>query len=148
MKVNPIPDGFHTVTPYLVIEHAEKVIEFLKAAFNAELISSSKREDGGIMHATVKIGNSMIMLAGATETYKSNPTMIYLYVEDTDAAYNAAMKAGATSIMAPVNQFYGDRNAGVKDIAGNQWWIATHVENVSDEELKRRHDEYMSKQKA
>ena len=138
MAVQPIPDGFHTVTPYLVVDNAGKVIEFLKKAFGAQETHRSKRPDGGIMHAQVKIGDSMIMLADATKEHKATPCSIYFYVKDTDAWYNQAIKAGATSIMPPANMFYGDRNAGVKDASGMQWWIGTHIEDFSVEELEKR----------
>ena len=93
--------------------------------------------DGNIMHAEIKIGDSMVMLGECRDQSPMN-AMIYLYVKDTDKLYNQANKAGAESIMAPTNQFYGDRNAGVKDPCGNQWWIGTHVENVSPKEIQKR----------
>jgi len=146
MAVQPIPEGFHTVTPYLVVQGAAKVIDFLKGAFDAQEIHRSARPDGTVMHAQLKIGSSMVMIADAMDKYPPMTTSLYLYVTDTDAAYRSAMKAGGVSIMEPMNQFYGDRNAGVKDPAGNQWWMATHVEDVSTQEMERRQKEYMEKQ--
>lgn len=135
----PIPEGFHTVTPYLVVEGAEKTIEFLQHAFSAELQGEAmKRPDGKVMHATMKIGDSMVMLADACEQAKAAPAMLYLYMPNVDAAYQLALKAGGTSIMEPTGQFYGDRSGGVKDPAGNQWFVATHVEDVTPDEIKRR----------
>jgi len=135
----PIPEGFHTVTPYLVVEGAEKTIEFLQHAFGAELQGEAmKRPDGKVMHATMKIGDSMVMLADACEQAKAAPAMLYLYMPNVDAAYQLALKAGGTSIMEPTGQFYGDRSGGVKDPAGNQWFVATHVEDVTPDEIKRR----------
>jgi uncharacterized glyoxalase superfamily protein PhnB len=90
------------------------------------------------MHAEVTIGDSVIMMGEPMGEFKPMPCMIYVYVEDTDAVYKQALKAGATSVMEPADQFYGDRNAGVKDMAGNLWWIATHVEDVAPEELEKR----------
>jgi len=80
----------------------------------------------------------MMMLSEASEKYPPMPTSIYLYVEDTDATYEQALKSGGVSLMEPADQYYGDRNAGIKDLSGNQWWIATHVEDVSPEEISER----------
>src|SRR5262249_30794000 len=143
MAVKPVPDGFHTVTPYLVVDGASKLIEFLKAAFDAEEVYASKMPDGTIMHAQVRIGDSMIMLAQSGGPYPPLPCAIYLYVKDADAAYKRALKAGATSLMEPADMFYGDRNGGVKDASGMQWWIATHIEDVPPEEMKKRSAETM-----
>ena len=137
MKVNPIPAGFSTVTPYLLAEDADKLLSFLEAAFNAVIQERIAGPQGKTAHAQVLIGNSIVMVGGKPGT-ASNESMLYLYVEDTDAVYHQAIAAGATSILEPVNQFYGDRNAAVKDCCGHQWWIATHVEDVSKEELEIR----------
>jgi PhnB protein len=138
MSVQPIPAGYHTVTPYLVMADVAQTIEFMKGAFQAEEEHRSVLPNGRIMHAAVRIGNSMIMLGEAGNHCPPQPISLYLYVPDTDAMYRTAMAAGGTSVMEPVDQFYGDRNAGVKDAAGNTWWIATHIEDVSEEELQRR----------
>ena len=138
MAVKPIPDGFHTVTPYLVVQGVSKLIDFLKQAFEAKEIERHSRPDGSIMHAQVQIGDSMVMMGEAMGEFQPMPAMIYVYVNDTDAVYKRALQAGATSVMEPADQFYGDRNAGVKDQCGNQWWIATHIEDVSPEELAKR----------
>jgi uncharacterized glyoxalase superfamily protein PhnB len=138
MAVQPIPDGFHTVTPYLLVSDAARLIEFLKLAFGAEEVHRTARPDGGIMHAQVRVGDSAVMMGEVGGEWKPMPSMLYLYVADTDAAYKRALQAGATSMMEPADQFYGDRNAGVKDHCGNLWWIATHIEDVSPEELARR----------
>lgn len=97
------------------------------------------------MHATLKIGNSMIMIADSSEYAKASPVMLYLYVPDADAAYQKAIKAGGTSIMEPADQFYGDHSGGVKDPAGNSWFVGTHVEDVSATELKKRAEEELKK---
>ena len=135
--VNPIPDRYHTVTPYLVGQGLSKLIEFLKKAFDAEVIEKHEGPKGAVMHAEVKIGDSVIMM-GEPKDGKPMPTMLYLYVEDTGAVYKKAVEAGGESIQEPTNQFYGDRNAAVKGPCGNQWWIATHVEDVSPEEMAKR----------
>jgi uncharacterized glyoxalase superfamily protein PhnB len=138
MAVNPIPDGYRTVTPYLVVEGLNKVINFLKSAFNAETKSCVTQPDGSIAHAEVKIGDSFVMLGEARPPWQPMPGAIYLYVDDTDAWYHRAMQAGGTSLLEPADMFYGDRNAGVKDPAGNYWWIATHKEDVPPDEIQRR----------
>jgi len=140
MAVNPIPKGYHTVTPFIIVKDAKKLIEFLKNAFDAEVMHVSEH-DGVVMHAEVKIGDSMIMLAEGSEKFPAVPANHYIYVPDTDALYKKAIAAGAESTMEPANQFYGDRNAGVKDFAGNTWWIATHIEDVSAEEIQKRMSE-------
>jgi PhnB protein len=138
-KVQPIPNGFHTITPYLIVEGAEKLISFMKEAFGAQYDHEpAKRPDGTIMHAALKIGNSMLMISDASEHAKASPVMLYLYVPNADAAYQRAVKAGATSVMEPADQFYGDRSGGVKDFAGNQWFFGTHIEDVSPAELQKR----------
>jgi uncharacterized glyoxalase superfamily protein PhnB len=138
MAARPIPEGFHTVTPYLLVRGAAKLIDFLKRAFEAKEIERMRRQDGTIMHAEVRIGDSIVMMAEPTGDFAPMPSAMYLYVTDTDAVYRRAVQAGATSVMEPVDQFYGDRRAGVKDPAGNLWWIATHKEDVSQEELRKR----------
>ncbi len=145
MAVKPIPDGYHSITPYLMIKDSPAFIEFLKKAFNAEEIHRSAGPDGKIMHAEIKIGDSMLMLSEANEMYPAEPCKFYLYVKDTDATYKQALAAGATSTMEPADQFYGDRNAGVKDAFGITWWIGTHVEDVSPEEMEKRMEEQMKK---
>jgi uncharacterized glyoxalase superfamily protein PhnB len=138
MPVKPIPEGYHSVTPYLTVHGADRLIEFLKGAFGAEEKERFQRPDGTIMHAELKIGDSIIMLAEANEQWQARPTNLYLYVNDTDSIYRRAVQTGATSLMEPSDQFYGDRNAGISDPAGNFWWIGTHVEDVSREEMERR----------
>ncbi len=138
MAVKPIPDGYHTVTPYLTVQGVPKLIDFLKQAFEAQELERMTQPDGTIGHAEVRIGDSVVMMGEARDEWKPMPSGIYLYVNDTDAVYKRALQAGATSIMEPADQFYGDRSAGVKDSSGNHWWIATHKEDVSPEELKKR----------
>ena len=137
-NVKPIPDGHHTVTPYLVVEGVDKLIDFLKQAFDAVETERLPGPDGKVGHGEVRIGDSVVMMGEASGEWKPMPGMIYLYVNDTDATYKRALEAGATSVMEPADQFYGDRNAGVKDASGNMWWIATRKENVSPEELRKR----------
>ena len=138
MSVKPIPEGYHSVTSYLLVEDVARLIDFLKQAFQATEMHRMSRPDGRVGHAEVKIGDSMVMMGEAQGDWKPMPATLYLYVEDTDAVYRQALAAGAASIMEPADQFYGDRNAGVKDPCGNVWWIATHIEDVSREEIARR----------
>src|ERR1700730_1991100 len=148
-KAKPIPDGFHTVTPYLIVDGAKKVIDFMQQALGAKHDHEpTLRPDGTIMHATLKIGDSMVMISDASEHAKAMPVMLYLYVPNVDAAYQLALKAGATSIMEPADQFYGDRSGGVRDAAGNSWFFGTHIEDVTPAELKKRAAESFKKQKA
>ena len=138
MAVKPIPAGYHTVTPYLVVPGAAQLIDFMKQALGAEELSRMDRPDGTVMHAEVKIGDSRVMLGEAGGEVDPMPAMLHLYVEDADAVYQRALQAGATSLREPEDQFYGDRLGGVKDAFGNQWWLATHIEDVSPEEMARR----------
>jgi len=147
MAVQPIPDGYHTVTPYLVLEGAAKFIDFAKQAFGAEETFRMAGPDGKIGHAELKIGDSMIMLGDAPGAQSGPmPGMLHLYVPDADASYKRALQAGATSLREPADQFYGDRSAGVKDAFGNQWWLATHIEDVAPEEMQKRAAAAMAQQ--
>ncbi|RUR72048.1 glyoxalase [Nostoc sp. PCC 7120 = FACHB-418] len=138
MAVKPIPSDYHTVTPYLFVEGAATLIEFLKQGFAAKEIRRTLHPEGSIMNAEVKIGDSVIMLSEARCEFKPMPSSIYLYVENTDTTYDNALKAGAISMMQPNDEFWGDRHAAVKDPNGNYWWIATHQEDVSSEEIEQR----------
>src|SRR5690242_14821184 len=106
--VKPIPEGYHTVTPYLVVHGADKVLDFVKAAFDGTELFSMKGPDGSVRHAEVRIGDSRIMIGEAQD--KPMPAMVHLYVENVDSVYKRALKAGAISLREPANQFYGDRS--------------------------------------
>jgi PhnB protein len=136
-KVKPIPEGHHTVTPYIVVTGVAKLIDFAKEVFGATEVHLSKRPDGTVMHAEIKIGDSIVMM-GEGAQFKAFPAMLHLYLEDCDAVYRRAIQAGAKSLREPADQLYGDRTGGVEDAFGNQWWIATHVEDVTPEEIERR----------
>ncbi|HEY8516899.1 MAG TPA: VOC family protein [Candidatus Binatia bacterium] len=138
MAVNYVPEGHSTVSPYLVTRHAAKVIEMMKSALGGEELMRATRPNGEIQHAEVKIGDSVVMIGEANADFPPMPCMVHVYVPDCDAAYRRALAAGATSLRAPADQYYGDRSAGVVDVAGNQWWFATHVEDLSLEEIERR----------
>lgn len=138
MAVKPRPDGYHAVTPYLIVNGAAQVIDFVKQTFDAEEIYRLPGPEGRIGHAEVRIGDSMVMISDACAEYPAMPAMLYVYVNDVDATYQRALAAGAKSVKEPADQFYGDRNAGVTDSAGNYWGIAKHVEDVAPEEMERR----------
>ena len=136
--VRPVPAGFHTVTPYLVVAGVAPLLDFLERAFGAEVIERFARPDGSIAHAQLRIGDSMLEASDARPEWPPRPATLHLYLPDCDAAYARAMAAGAKSLFAPDTKFYGDREAGVEDPAGNQWFLATRVEEVSPEELAKR----------
>ena len=146
-QVKPVPDGYHTLTPYLVVDGAEKIIRFMKEAFGAQpLFEPMMRPDGKVMHAEFKIGDSVVMISDTSERAQATSDMLYVYVPNVDAVYQKALKAGGKSLMEPMDQFYGDRSGSVMDPAGNRWFIATHVEDVSPAELKKRAAEFMKQQ--
>jgi uncharacterized glyoxalase superfamily protein PhnB len=147
MAVKPIPDGFHAITPYLTVPGVAKLIAFLKEAFGAEETHPTMTgPDGRVMHAELAIGDSRVMLGEPGGKWQARPTTLYLYVKDTDATYRRALQAGAKSLMEPADQFYGDRNAGVEDPSGNYWWIATHIEDVSPQEMQQRAQAFAKQQ--
>jgi PhnB protein len=142
-KAKPIPDGYHTVTPYLVITDAGKAIEFYKEAFGAAEYMRLATPDGKVMHAEIKIGDSPIMLcdeypdwdALSPLTIGGTAVSIMLYVEDVDRVVERAVAAGAKLLMPVADQFWGDRCGTVSDPFGHKWTVATHTEDVSPEEI-------------
>ena len=142
MSVKPIPDGFHAVTPYLFVEGASRLIEFISAAFDGELTSRETRPDGAIMHATMRIGDSMLMLTDPSPEFGAMRSSIYLYVADCDAIYQRALDSGGVSVFPMTTLPSGERYDGVKDPCGNIWWVATHAEDVPPEEQQRRWKEF------
>lgn len=151
--VNPIPDGYHAVTPYLIVHHAADAIEFYKRAFGAEELFRMPMPDGRIGHAEIKIGDSPIMLAdeNVEEGYRSPRSLggagvsLMLYVPDVDTVFARALAAGATELAPVQDQFYGDRSGKLRDPFGHTWMISTHVEDVAPEELERRAQEWTEK---
>jgi PhnB protein len=148
-KVQPIPKGYHTVTPYLIIDGAAKAIDFYKKAFGAIELVRMPGPDGKIGHAEIRIGDSPVMMADANSKMGhrspndlgSTPVSIVLYVEDADKIFNQAVSAGAKSLRPMEDQFYGDRMGTLQDPFGHVWSVGTHVEDVSPEEMKRRMSE-------
>ena len=153
MSVKPIPDGYHTATMYLIVKGAAAALDFYKKAFNAEEVMRFEGPGGSVGHAEIKIGDSPIMLGDENPQWGAiSPTTlggtasgICLYVRDCDTVFNRAVAAGATVAKPLQDQFYGDRSGTVTDPFGHKWTIATHIEDVSPEEMRRRHDDLMKK---
>ena len=144
MAVNPVPRGYHSVQPYLIVRGAKDLLQFVKTAFDAKETENMSAPDGTVMHAEVKIGDSIVMLSDAQGPWQPTQAALYVYVPDVDATYRKALAAGGISAMEPADQFYGDRHGGVKDRWNNFWWIATRVENVPEDEMRRRAEQYMT----
>lgn len=145
-KVKPIPEGFHSVTPYLIIKNADAAIKFYEKAFNAKEAFRISRPDGKVGHADIVIGDSHIMLceeilsmnAKGPDTLGGSSVTLHIYVDNVDELFQQALDAGATEAKPLQNQFYGDRSGMVQDPFGHFWSMATRVENVSMDELERR----------
>jgi len=151
-QVKAIPEGYHSVTPYLTIQGAAKAIDFYKRAFGAKEIMHMDMPGGKIMHAELQIGDSRIMLSDEIGGVCKSPqalggttSSIFLYVEDVDSVFKQAETAGGKVVMAPADQPWGDRFATLTDPFGHVWSLATHVEDVAPEEIDRRMKEMMSK---
>ncbi|HEV7243131.1 MAG TPA: VOC family protein [Thermoanaerobaculia bacterium] len=146
MAVHHIPEGYHSVTPYLVIDGAAAALEFYKKAFGAVEVMRMSSPDGRIGHAEMKIGDSFIMLADehpemghrGPKSIGGTPVGIMIYVENADALFQAALAGGATEFRPMEDQFYGDRSGSITDPFGHNWTIATHIEDVAPEEMERR----------
>ncbi len=125
-RVEPIPRGYRTITPYVVVQQAAELIDFVKNAFGGKEVFRSTGTAGGI-HCEMQVGDSKMMIGGGGQ-WKGTPmpTSLHLYVKDADSVYQSALAAGATSVQEPIDQFYGDREAGVHDLGGNHWYISTH----------------------
>ncbi len=144
--VKPIPEGYHSVTPYVVVHDGAAAIEFYKQAFGAAETFRMEAPGGRIGHAEIRIGDSHVMLADehpeigarSPRAFGGSPVSLTLYVEDVDATVARAVEAGATLKRPVADQFYGDRTGGVEDPFGHVWFVATHVEDVPYEELKKR----------
>jgi PhnB protein len=152
MSVKPIPDGYHTLTPYLVVRDAVRAIEFYKQAFGAQERGVMKGPDGKVMHAELTIGDSIIMLSDEMPEYGTHSPLsggagmgLHIYVDGVDAAFDRAVKAGAQVEMPVADQFWGDRYGKLKDPFGHKWSIATHTKDLSRDEMKKGMDEAMEK---
>ena len=138
MPVPYRPEGYHTVTPTLIVNGAARLHKFLQQVFDAKILFSIPGPNGTIAHSEVQLGDSRLMVADARPEMSAQSSSFYLYLPDCDAFYKRAVAAGAKSEHEPVDQFYGDRNASFIDEFGNRWAVGTHVEDVSEEELGRR----------
>lgn len=133
-----VPEGYGTVTPWVISPDTARLIDFVKAAFAARELARVPGPGGGIGHAEVRIGDSVVMMFDAWEGWPATPAFLRVYVSDADAAYERALAAGATSVTAVTALFFGDRVGRVRDPLGNIWWIQAHVEDVDPAELARR----------
>jgi uncharacterized glyoxalase superfamily protein PhnB len=152
-SVNPIPNGFHTITAHIVVKDSRKAIEFYKKAFGAQDPHIAEGPDGGVMHATVKIGDSILMLndefpdfhvLSPTSTNADTCVRLNLYVPDANKVWKNALDAGATVVMPLQDQFWGDRYGQVQDPFGHRWSIAQHIKDLTPEEMKKAQDEAMA----
>jgi PhnB protein len=155
MSVKPVPDGYHTITPYLTVRDAVRAIEFYKTAFGATERGVMKGPDGKVMHAELMIGDSIIMLgeesaqfgALSPQSIGGSPMGLHIYIDGVDAAFDRAVKAGAEVEMPVMDQFWGDRYGKLKDPFGHKWSIGTHVKDMSTEEMKHAMDDAMAQMK-
>jgi PhnB protein len=150
MAVRPVPEGYHTITPYLAVEDASAAIDFYQRAFGAKERVRMPGPGGAIMHAELEIGDSLVMLSDPFPQASTRPPKelggtsvnIFTYVEDCDSLFRQAVDAGSSSLMEPDDMFWGDRFASVQDPFGHTWTIATHVEDVEPAEMQRRSEEW------
>ncbi|MFO0727406.1 MAG: VOC family protein [Myxococcota bacterium] len=138
MAVKPVPERYHTLTPFLTVKDAAGLIEFLKRAFGAVEHERIEGPPGVVRHGELQVGDSMVMLAEASAAAGGSVSSIYMYVENVDETYKKAIEAGAQPLTEVMNMPFGDRSGGVVDPAGNRWWISTHIEDVDQAELMRR----------
>jgi PhnB protein len=146
MPVKPIPEGYHTLTPYLAIDGAAEAIEYYTKVFGAKERGRMLAPDGKIGHAELELGDSMLMVSDAVPQATTRPprelggttASVFMYVEDVDAVVQRAVDAGATITMEVADQFWGDRFGSIRDPFGHSWSIATHIEDVSPEEMTER----------
>lgn len=146
MTVPAIPSGYHSVTPYLIVRGARSALDYYARAFGAEEVLVLEMPDGGIGHAEIRIGDSMVMLseenpeydAISPETLGGNGSSLMIYVPNVDAVFERALMAGGTELRPLTDQFYGDRSGTLKDPFGHTWTLATHIEDVSEDEIARR----------
>ncbi len=152
MATNPIPEGYHSLTPSLIVRDASRAIEFYKKVFGAEETLRLAMPDGSIAHAEVRIGDSILMLADESpqwgtrspESIGGSGSGIMLYVEDVDAVFRRAIENGASEVSPVENQFYGDRSGQLQDPFGHRWTIATNVEVVPEDEMNRRMEQFLA----
>jgi PhnB protein len=152
-KAQAIPKGYHTVTPSIVVAGADKAIDFYTKAFGAEEIMRFPGPDGAIMHAEIRIGDSIVMLGDempeqggrSPKSFGGTPVSFFVYREDVDAAWDQAVNAGAKTVMPLADQFWGDRTGCLEDPFGHRWWLAQHVQDLTPEELQRNAESFFSR---
>jgi PhnB protein len=138
MTVKPVPEGYHTVTPWIISRDTAGVIDYMTQSFGAEELARVVGEDGAIGHAEVRVGDSIVMLFDARPHWPPTPAFLRLYVADADETHRRAVAAGGTSVTEVTHMAWGDRGGRVRDPFGNLWWIQTRIEDVSPEEMERR----------
>jgi PhnB protein len=151
-KVNPIPQGYHTVTPSLMVRGADQALDFYKKAFNAEETLRMPGPDGKIMHAEFRIGDSVLMLGEempsmggkSPQALGGSPVSFFIYLENVDQAWQRAISAGAKQVMPLADMFWGDRAGCVDDPFGHHWWLAQHIADLTPEEIKRGQEEFFA----
>jgi PhnB protein len=151
-KVNPIPQGYHTVTPSIVVRGAAEALDFYRKAFNAEETLRMPGPDGKIIHAEFRIGNSVMMLgdempdmgAKSPLSLGGSPVSFFIYLENVDEAWQRAINAGAKQVMPLADMFWGDRAGCVDDPFGHHWWLAQHVADLTPDEIKKGQEEFFS----
>jgi PhnB protein len=154
-QVKAVPPGFHTLTPHLVVRNAEQALEFYKNAFGAEVLHIAHMPDGKVMHASLRIGDSMLMLNDEFPDYGTlsplstggSAVTIHIYTDNVDAAFNRAVSAGAQVKMPLADQFWGDRYGVVADPFGHKWSLGAHIKDMSSEEMQREQDRAMAAMK-
>ena len=153
-KVKPIPDGFHTITPHLMVRDATRALEFYQKAFGAEVLSVAPAPGGKVMHASIKIGDSILMLNDEFPEYGGDPApttargsgvALHIYLENVDAAFERAVSAGATVKVPLMDMFWGDRYGTVTDPFGHKWSLATHTRDMSPAEMQQEQEKAFSK---
>jgi PhnB protein len=138
MKTNPIPNGKSSVTPCLSTPEAARLVDFLKQAFDGHEQSRVMRPDGTVLYAEICLGDSLVLITDPKDHWKPRPSILNLHVPDVDATFERAVAAGAKPISKPANMFYGDRQAIVRDISNNHWWIRARIEDLSPAEIEAR----------
>ncbi|MCX6023266.1 MAG: VOC family protein [Chloroflexi bacterium] len=138
MPLSHVPKGVHSVTPYLQVENPNQLIDFIMQIFDASVVLRIDTPDGGVSHAHLLVEGSAIYLAGTGAQWPALTAALHVYVPDVDATYQKALAAGATSLFEPMDMFYGERGAGVRDATGMTWYLAKQIEELSSEELLRR----------
>jgi PhnB protein len=141
MTVKPIPEGYYTVTPFIIVRGAAQLLDFMREAFSAVEMGRVTDEDGAISHAETRVGDSVVMMFDAKKDWPDTPSFLRLYVEDCNAVHQQALKAGAISVTEPTDVPWGDRVARVRDPLGNLWWIMTRMEDVDQAEIEKRYGE-------